>query len=176
MKFNKTELKDAYLIEIEPINDHRGFFARTFCKKEFNKYGLDFDIVQNNLSLSYKKSTLRGMHYQVEGAEEIKVIRCIKGRILDVIIDIRTSSPTFGKHIKVELSDSNNLMLYVPRGFAHGFLTLEDNCEIFYLVSNFYTPDKERGIRWNDPFFKINWSIKNPIISEKDRNYGDYKI
>ena len=175
MKFIETKIKNAYIIELEPRKDHRGFFARTYCDNEFREFGLDFKIVQSNLSISNKKGTLRGMHYQVDGAEEIKLVQCLRGRILDVIIDIRKDSETFGKYIKVELSESNNRILYVPKGFAHGFLTLENNCYVFYQVSNFYTPSKERGIRWNDPFFAIEWPIANPIISEKDGQLKDYK-
>ena len=128
------------------------------------------------MSLSRPKFTLRGMHYQIDGAEEAKLIRCTKGKILDVIIDIRKNSETFGKHIAVELSEENYEMLYVPEGFAHGFMTLVENCEVSYQVSQFYSPGKERGIRWNDPMFNIQWPSQNPVISEKDAVHPDFKI
>jgi dTDP-4-dehydrorhamnose 3,5-epimerase len=174
MKFTETSLKGAFIIELEPFTDNRGLFARTFCAKEFKEHGLEYNMVQSNLSVSNKKNTLRGMHYQVDGAEEAKLVRAIRGRILDVIIDLRKDSKTYGKHIMVELSETNNKMLYVPKNFAHGFLTLEDNCHVFYQVSNYYSSGKERGIRWNDPFFGISWPVKKPIISDKDAAHGDF--
>ena len=174
MKFIERELAGVYLIELEAFQDHRGSFARTFCARTFREYCLKDNMVQSNCSISISKYTLRGLHYQVKGAEEAKLVQCIRGKILDVIIDIRKSSRTFGKHIKVELSDSNNQLLYVPEGFAHGFMTLVENCHVFYQVSNFYAPDKEQGIRWNDPFFGIEWPCENPILSEKDANHPDF--
>ena len=176
MKFIKTIFDNAYIIEIEPHHDERGFFARTFCAKEFKEHGLCDNLVQTNLSFSRNKFTLRGMHYQVEGAEEAKLIRCNNGSILDVIIDVRKDSPTYKNYLSVELTAANNKMLYVPEGFAHGFLALEDNTYVSYQVSNFYTPGKERGLRWNDPLFNINWPVEIPsVISEKDSNWPDYK-
>lgn len=174
MKFIETKLAGAYIIELEPFHDHRGSFARTFCAREFKNHGLNDSMVQSNLSISIPQYTLRGLHYQADEAKEAKLVRCTQGRILDVIVDIRKASLTFAKHIKVELSDSNNRMLYVPEGFAHGFITLVENCHVFYQVSNFYTPAKESGIRWNDPFFKIAWPVENPIVSEKDANYPNF--
>lgn len=176
MKFKETKIKNAYLIQSEPFQDHRGIFVRTFCSREFKKHGLQDNMVQSNLSISYKKNILRGMHYQIENAAEDKLVKCLKGSLLDVVIDIRKKSETFGKYIMVKLTDSNNLMLYIPKGCAHGFLTLENNCYVFYQVSNFYSPEKERGIRWNDPFFNIKWPIENPIISEKDASYENFRI
>lgn len=175
MKFIETQLKGAYIVELKLLTDERGFFTRTFCVNEFKKRKLKFNMVQSNLSMSLKKFTLRGMHYQEHGAEEAKLIRCIQGKIYDVIIDIRPDSPTYCKHIEVELSDDNYRMLYVPEGFAHGFMSLMDNCEIFYQVSNFYNPDCERGIRWNDPLFNINWPNSKPIISQKDNAHPDFQ-
>lgn len=174
MIFIETELKGAYIIEIEPHIDERGFFARTFCVNEFKQQGLNYNMVQSNLSKSLKKNILRGMHYQVNGAEEAKLVRCIRGKIWDVIIDLRPDSSTYCKHIDVELSEYNNRMIYVPEVFAHGFITLVDNCEVFYQVSNFYTPNSELGIRWNDSLFKINWPTNQPIISEKDKSLPDF--
>lgn len=174
MKFTETKLPGAFIIDLEKRFDERGFFARTFCANEFAAHGLKTNMVQGNMSLSKLKGTLRGMHYQVDGAEEAKLIRCTKGAILDVIIDIRKDSPTYCQHIAVELNDENHTMLYVPEGFAHGFITLVDNIEVSYQVSQFYTPGKEKGIRWNDPLFGINWPIANPIVSEKDAVHPDY--
>ena len=174
MKFTETELKGAFVIEMVPRVDERGFFARTFCAHEFSENGLKSNMVQSNLSKSTLKNTLRGMHYQVNGAEEAKLVRCTRGKIRDVIIDIRPESATYCKHFSIELTDENYKMLYVPEGFAHGFITLTDNCEVFYQVSNFYTPNSEKGIRWNDTLFNIEWPTKNPIISEKDNAHPDF--
>lgn len=174
MLFEKTSLKGAFIVDLNRIEDDRGFFARTFCANEFQEHGLNTEFVQANMSLSREKYTLRGMHYQVEGAEEAKLVRCTKGSILDVIIDIRKDSDTYCQYLSVELTDSNYRMLYVPEGFAHGFITLEDNIEVTYMVSNFYTPGKERGIRWNDPLFGIEWPTASPLLSPKDANHPDY--
>jgi len=176
MKFIETKLKDAFVIELEPFHDHRGSFARTFCAREFADHGLHEHLVQTNLSISGPKHTLRGMHYQIEGAEEAKLVRCIKGKILDSIIDLRKDSATYGQHVSVELSDENNRMFYVPEGFAHGFLTLEEDCHVMYQVSNYYAPGKERGIRWNDPSFKIQWGVDEPVLSEKDSVLEDFVL
>lgn len=176
MKFIETAIRDAYIIEAEKHQDERGFFTRAFCADEYIMHGLNPTVAQCNLSRSEKKHTLRGFHYQVKGAEEAKSVRCIKGRILDVIIDLRKNSPTFLRHIAVELSADNYRMLYVPENFAHAFITLEDHTEVFYLVSEFYSPGKERGIRWNDPLFRIDWPTDTPILSEKDRNHEDFVI
>ncbi len=175
MIFHPTKLEGAFIIELKPFKDHRGLFARTFCAREFEEHGLKTNMVQTNLSISFPRHTLRGMHYQVEGAEEAKLVRCIKGKILDVIIDLRKGSDTFGQHIVVELTDANHKMIYVPEGFAHGILTLEEDCHLSYQVSNFYTPGKERGIRWNDPFFGIEWPTSNPVLSDKDRDLPDFE-
>lgn len=175
MKFNETSLQGAYIIEREPYQDFRGSFARTFCTEEFRKCGLKSPMVQSNLSVTLKKNTIRGMHYQVNGAEEDKLVLCLRGAILDVILDTRNNSETFGQHIKIELTESNNRMLYVPKGFAHGYLTLKDDCHVFYQVSNFYNAAQELGIRWNDPFFKVDWPIVSPIVSEKDSRYRDFE-
>ena len=174
MIFTETKLAGAFILELEKRGDHRGFFARTFCAKEFEEHGLRTSFVQANMSKSLEKHTLRGMHYQVDGAEEAKLIRCTKGRILDVIIDIRPDSQTYCEHIAVELTAENFKQLYVPEGFAHGFLTLEEDIEVTYLVSEFYAPGKEKGIRWNDPLFGIDWPIDSPILSEKDAKHSDF--
>lgn len=174
MIFTETKLKGAFIIDIQKREDERGFFARTFCADEFKTHGLNTVMPQSNMSLSKFKNTIRGMHFQVDGAEEAKLIRCTKGGILDVIIDIRKNSPTYCQHIAVELTEENYRMLYVPEGFAHGFCTITDNVEVSYQVSQFYTPGKEKGIRWNDPLFGIVWPTQNPIISEKDAVHPDF--
>jgi dTDP-4-dehydrorhamnose 3,5-epimerase len=174
--FNETKLNGAYIIEIEKLKDHRGFFARTWCQNEFKDSGLTSRLVQANLSYNSKVGTLRGMHYQLSPYEETKLVRCTKGAIYDVIIDLRPASPTYTQWIGVELTAENYKMLYVPENFAHGFQTLRDNTEVTYQVSQFYTPDSESGIRWNDPAFKINWPIEVQVISDKDKNWTDFSF
>ncbi|WP_339925363.1 dTDP-4-dehydrorhamnose 3,5-epimerase [uncultured Cyclobacterium sp.] len=171
MIFTETELKGAYIIDINKIADERGYFARTFCKNEFEKIGLEANIAQANMSFNPKKGTLRGMHYQVAPYEETKLVKCVSGAIFDIIVDIRKDSPTYSKWTGVELSEENNRMLFVPRGFAHGFITLEDNTAIQYMVSQFYTPGAEKGIKWDDPKFNIQWPIDIAVISEKDNTH-----
>ena len=174
MTFTETNLKGVFIIELKPIQDDRGFFARTFCKNEFSDAGLVSDFVQCNASRSMLQYTLRGMHFQVNGYEEVKVMRCVRGKIQDVIIDLRPDSVTYCKYISVELSEQNNKMLYVPVGFAHGFLTLEPYSEVAYMVSNFYSSKNERGVRWNDPAFNIQWQAVPQVISDKDANHLNY--
>jgi dTDP-4-dehydrorhamnose 3,5-epimerase len=177
MKFIETPLKGAYLIEIEPVSDHRGFFARSWCEQEFGEHGLNSNLVQCNISFNTKKATLRGMHYQIKPHEEAKLVRCTQGSIYDVIIDIRPNSLTFKSWFSIELSATNRQMLYIPEGFAHGFQTLEDNTEVFYQMSNFYHGESARGLKWNDPSFKINWLLtENIIISKKDQNYPNFSF
>lgn len=172
MIFKETKLKGAFIIEMEPIKDMRGFFARAWCKKEFEEHGLKPYLVQANITFSRKKGTLRGMHYQVAPYQEAKLVRCLKGALFDVIIDLRPDSPTYREWIDIELAEDNYKALYVPEGFAHGYQTLKDNTEVFYQVSQFYCPDSERGIRWNDPAFGIKWpQIQELVISEKDENW-----
>lgn len=173
MFFKETKLKGAYIIEIEKIDDERGFFARAWCKKEFENIGLNTNLVQCNLSYNKTKGTLRGMHYQVKPYEEVKLIRCIKGKIYDVIIDLRKDSDTYKQWIGVELSDKNSRLLYVPEGFAHGYQTLEDDTYVFYQVTEFYTPKSEKGVRWDEPDIAIKWPIEeNIVISEKDKSWS----
>jgi dTDP-4-dehydrorhamnose 3,5-epimerase len=174
MIIQDTPLLGAHLIELERRGDNRGFFARLFCEREFGNAGLETRFVQINNSLSAKKGTLRGLHYQLPPAAEVKVVRCVKGALFDVIADLRQDSPTFGKWYGAELSEDNRLMMYVPRGFAHAILTLCDGVEAFYLVSAFYGPEQERGIRYNDPKFHIKWPIEPVEISPKDRNWPDF--
>lgn len=173
MIFNETPLSGAYTIELEKRGDDRGFFARFFCRDEFAAEGLETNFVQINNSLTAKKGTLRGMHYQLPPAAEVKVVRCVQGALWDVILDLRAGSPTFGKWFGAELSAENRTMMYVPRGFAHAFVTLTDDAEALYLVSEFYAPDQERGVRFNDPAHGIEWPIEPTEISEKDRNWPD---
>ena len=171
MIFTETKLKGAFIIEPEKLEDERGFFARTWDKKEFEERGLNPKLVQCDISFNKKKGTLRGMHYQIAPYEEAKIVRCTKGSIFDVIIDLRPKSKTFKEWIGVELSSSKHKMIYVPEGFAHGFETLEDNTEVFYQMSEVYVPEYAKGVRWDDPLFKINWLLNTPIISKKDLSY-----
>ena len=171
MQFISTPLKGSYLIDLEKRGDDRGFFSRMFCIEEFAKHGLESKFIQANNSFSTHRGTLRGLHYQLHPKEETKLVRCIKGSFYDVILDLRNDSPTFGKSFGAVLSADNRRMMYVPRGFAHGFLTLEDDSEVIYFVSEFYSKDEERGIRWNDPRFKIEWPSEPVVISERDRNH-----
>lgn len=171
MIFTETPLKGAYVIDIEKIEDDRGFFGRSFCQKEFEKHGLEKQLVQANVSYNKKKGTLRGMHYQVFPYEETKLVRCTGGAIYDVIVDLRDDSPTYKQWFGVELTAHNLRMLYVPKHFAHGFITLEDHSSVNYMVSQFYAPGSERGIKYDDPQFGINWPVEIQVISEKDNSH-----
>ena len=175
MIFTATELEGAFIIDIERREDERGFFARTFCQREFREHGLNSHIAQANISYSASKGTLRGMHYQALPHQEAKLVTCTKGAIFDVIIDLRRSSPTYKEWVCVELTAGSERMLYVPEDFAHGFLTLEDSTIANYRVSEFYHPDSEKGIRWNDPSFKIAWPFEPAIISQKDTSHPDFE-
>lgn len=171
MKFIETKLKGTFIIEPDRIEDDRGFFARTWCQREYNDHGLNPSLVQCNISFNKKKGTLRGMHYQVSPYGEAKVIRCTAGEIFDVIIDLRPDSETFTKWLSFVLTEENRNMIYVPEGFAHGFVTLTDNTEVSYQMSEFYSPEHARGIRWDDQAIGIKWPIETSIISVRDRNY-----
>ena len=175
MKFIETKLKGAFVVELERLEDERGFFARSWCEREAAAYDLHPKWVQCNISFNKQKATLRGMHYQSAPFEEAKLVRCTMGAMYDVIIDLRPNSFTFRQWMAVELSAENRRMLFVPEGFAHGFLTLDDNSEIFYLMSAFYAPAHARGVRWNDPAFAIEWPMDVRVISDKDRNYADFR-
>lgn len=175
MIFKATELNDAYIIDLDKLADKRGFFARSFCINEFKEHGIEFPIVQANVSYNRYKRTLRGMHYQQEPHGEAKLVRCTNGAIFDAIIDVRPDSSTYMQWMGVELSERNYRMLYVPEGFAHGFITLEDETEVTYQVSEFYTPGAEKGIRWDDSTFNIDWPADPSIISEKDKTWPDFK-
>ena len=174
MLFEETPLAGAYVIMQEKRGDDRGFFARAFCSQEFEQAGLIAQFVQVNNSLTAKKGTLRGMHYQLAPYAETKIVRCIRGALCDVIIDLRPQSATFGSNFQIELNAESREMLYVPKGFAHGFITLTDDTEAFYFVDEFYAPDHERGIRWDDPKFAINWPITPVELSEKDAAHPDF--
>ena len=175
MIFEETELRGAFLVRLEPHEDERGFFARSWCRKEFEANGLCGRLVQCSISFNRKEGTLRGMHFQVPPHEEAKLVRCTMGAIHDVILDLRKSSPTFGRYVGVTLTPENRLALYVPEGFAHGFLALKDDTEVFYQMSEFFEPGAARGIRWNDPAFGIRWPGEVRVISERDRNYPDFQ-
>jgi dTDP-4-dehydrorhamnose 3,5-epimerase len=168
MKFTETKLEGAFIIDIEQRGDQRGFFARTFCAKDFEAHGLKPTNAQCSLAFNYKKGTLRGMHYQIAPATEAKLVRCTHGAIYDVIIDMRPESPTYSDHIGVELTAENRRSLYVPEMFAHGYQTRTDKAEVIYQMSEFYTPGYERGLRYDDSAFGIEWPLPISEISEKD--------
>lgn len=171
MKFLETTLPGLYVVELETLQDNRGFFARSFCAREFEALGLELMVAQCNISFNEKAGTLRGLHFQAPPHEEAKLIRCTRGAIYDVAVDIRPDSATYLKWHAIELTPDNRRMLFVPRGFAHGLQSLLDNTEVSYLMSEFYHPESARGLRWNDPALAISWPLDNAIISDKDRTY-----
>lgn len=170
MIFTETKLKGAFIIDIDPREDERGFFARSWCADEFQQHGLNPRLAQCNISFNKKRGTLRGMHYQAEPFPEAKLVRCTTGSIYDVIIDLRKDSPTFKHWFAVELNAENRRALYVPEDFAHGFQTLMDNTEVFYQMTEFYHPECARGIKWDDLSIQIKWPIPLPIISKNDQS------
>lgn len=169
MEFTKTNLQDAYLIKPQAFQDQRGFFLESYSQKKFAEQGIATTFVQDNHSLSVNKGVLRGLHFQTPPHAQTKLVRVTKGKVYDVIVDLRQQSPTFGQWQGFELSAENFLMLYIPKGFAHAFCTLEDNTEFMYKVDDFYAPECDAGIIWNDPTLKIDWPIQEPIMSEKDQ-------
>jgi len=172
MIFHETQLAGAYIIEIEKHSDSRGFFARSFCRKEFERHGLNPNVRQANISYSKSRGTLRGLHYQVQPQAEAKLVRCTAGSIFDVIVDIRPESPSYNQWLGTELKAKDHTMIYVPEGFAHGYLTLMDHTEIMYQVSEFYAPGAEQGIRWDDPYFAIEWpEVETLVVSKKDQEW-----
>jgi dTDP-4-dehydrorhamnose 3,5-epimerase len=173
--FRETKLPGAFVIELQKREDERGFFARSWCRREFEAHGLDPRMAQCDVSFNKVKGTLRGMHYQAAPCAEAKLVRCTRGAIYDVIIDLRRESVTYKQHVSEVLSSNNYKALFVPEGFAHGFQTLEDNSEVFYQMSAFYSPGHQRGLRYNDPAFRINWPVDATVISDRDRNYEDFK-
>ena len=174
MRFIPAKLKDAYIIEPEKIEDERGFFARTWCKEQFESKHLDSDVLQCSLSFNKKKGTIRGMHCQIPPFAETKLVSCTKGRLYDVIIDLRPRSETYLQWMFVELTPENRKSLYIPKGFVHGFQTLEDNTEVFYQITESYSPESARGIRWDDPNFNIDWPEPISVISNRDQEYEDF--
>lgn len=175
MHFTKTNIPGATLVDLQKFEDDRGFFARGWCAREFADQGLPAQAVQMNISYNRHCHTMRGFHYQAAPYGEDKLIRCMRGKFFDVLIDLRPESPTYKQHLTVELSAENHRSLLIPKGCANAFLTMEDETEATYLVSQYYTPEAERGVRWNDPAFAIEWPISDPaVISDKDRNWPNY--
>jgi dTDP-4-dehydrorhamnose 3,5-epimerase len=174
MIFTETELKGAFVIEPEKEEDERGFFACTWCRKEFEAHGLNPSLAQCSASYNKRKGTLRGMHYQIAPHAEAKLVRCTRGAIHDVILDLRPGSPTFKRWVSLKLTAENHRSVYVPEGFAHGFQALEDDTEVFYQISDFYHPESACGVRWNDPAFGIEWPLEVSVISRKDASFKDF--
>jgi dTDP-4-dehydrorhamnose 3,5-epimerase len=172
--FSETAVPGVWIVTPEPKEDFRGFLARTWCDREFAAVGICQQWVQSSISVNKKKGTLRGMHYQRPPYAEAKLIRCTMGRIHDVVLDLRRDTPTFKRHIVIELSAMNRNMVYIPHGLAHGFQTLEDDTEVLYQMSEFYAPGHDAGVRWNDPAFGIVWPESDPILSERDSSYPDF--
>jgi dTDP-4-dehydrorhamnose 3,5-epimerase len=174
MIFSELRLRGAFVIDLQRREDERGFFARSWCREEFAAHGLSTRLVQCNVSFSRRRGTLRGLHYQTKPYEEAKLLRCTRGAVYDVMIDLRADSPTFLRWEAVKLNADTHRMVYVPEGFAHGFQTLEDETEVFYQVSEAYRPDHERGVRWDDPTFGIPWPCREPILSPRDRQHPNF--
>jgi dTDP-4-dehydrorhamnose 3,5-epimerase len=175
MQFTKTDLHGATLVEPTPLRDPRGWFARTFCEREFAEHGLETRFVQHSTSFNVERGTLRGMHFQTAPHAEVKLVSCLKGAIYDVIIDLNPSSPTYRHWQGFELSGANMRQLYIPKGFAHGFQTLEPESEIGYLISEFYAPEASTGVRWDDAAFGIKWPLPVAVMSDKDKAWPDFK-
>jgi dTDP-4-dehydrorhamnose 3,5-epimerase len=173
VRFAAAGLAGVYIVELDRLEDERGFFARTFCRDEFAAHGLQSNFVQCNLSFNARKGTLRGLHYQAKPHEEAKLVRCTRGALFDVVVDIRTGSPTYRKWISAELTADNGRMLYVPEGYAHGFQTIADDTEIFYQMGEAHHSASSRGMRWNDSALAIRWPLANPIVSARDAGYPD---
>ena len=175
MIFTPTALPGVWVVAPEPVEDVRGFFARTWCEREFTAHGLEGRWVQSSVSFNKKKGTLRGMHFQRAPYEEVKLVRCVRGALYDVVLDLRRASPAYKRHVAVELSADSRKAVYVPPGVAHGFQTLVDDTEILYEISTPYTPSHAAGVRWNDPAFGIAWPDPDPIMSDRDRGYPDFE-
>lgn len=177
MIITETKLAGCFSLEVEPIADDRGFFARRWCVKELSAYGMSADFVQSNLSFNNKRGTIRGMHYQLAPYAESKLVSCLRGAIFDIVIDLREESPTFKESFGIELSAENRKSLYIPKGFAHGYQTLTDDAEVAYLVDEFYNREYERGLRFNDPAFKIVWPITSEVtVSERDQAHPNFTL
>ncbi len=175
MIFQETPLTGAYVIEPERIKDHRGFFARVWCKNELRQQGLETELAQTNVGFSYRKGTLRGLHFQEPPHTEVKIVRCTRGSVFDVIVDLRPESPSYKRWFGVELSEENCKMIYVPEGCAQGYITLTDNAEIYYHTSEFYHPESERGVRWDNSAFDFRWPMAPSVISRRGRAFPDWK-
>lgn len=175
MKFSETKVKGAFLIELECRQDHRGFFARSWCAAEYDAHGLNSNVAQINVAFTSKRATLRGMHYQLAPHQEAKTVRCTRGSVFDVVVDLRSGSPTHKQWDAFELTADNHRMLYIPEGCAHGYQTLQDQTEIEYLASASYSPQSARGVRFNDVVFSINWPLPASLISDADQSWADYK-
>jgi dTDP-4-dehydrorhamnose 3,5-epimerase len=175
MKFIETNLKGSYIIEPEPSTDERGFFARSWDVNEFKKMGLNSNVVQSSISYNKLKGTVRGMHYQIKPYEETKFVRCTRGSVFEVLLDLRPNSKTFLKWTSVELTSNNYKMVYAPEGFALGFQTLENNTELIYQMSQFYSTEFQRGIRWDDAYFNIKWPLKMTVVSNRDTTFPDFE-
>ncbi len=171
MKFTETKIKGLYIIELEPKIDERGYLRRVFCKEELKNNGLDFSIVQASQTLTKIRGTIRGMHLQKSPKAEDKIVQCLKGSVYDVAIDLRENSFTYGQWVGEELTADNQKMFLIPKGMAHGYQTLTNDCELQYFMSEFYAPEYSGGVRYNDPDFKIKWPIRNPILSDRDKNW-----
>jgi dTDP-4-dehydrorhamnose 3,5-epimerase len=176
MVFKELGLAGAFRIEPQRIEDERGFFARAFCQREFVAHGLNTTIAQCSISFNKQRGTLRGMHYQDAPYEEDKLVQCTRGALYDVLIDLRITSSTFKQHVAEVLTADNRHILYVPKGVAHGFITIEDDTEVSYQISEFYSPEHARGVRWDDPAFGIDWPLEVRVISERDRRYPDFDL
>jgi dTDP-4-dehydrorhamnose 3,5-epimerase len=176
MKFTPLRLKGVYIVDIEPLEDSRGMFARTFCIEEFASHGLATRFVQCNTSFNSRRGTLRGLHFQSDPQQEEKLVRCTRGAVLDVVVDLRPYSPTFRQWEGVELTGDNRRALFIPKGFAHGFQTLQDESEVFYQMSEIYVPQLASGVRWNDPAFNIVWPIEISTIAPRDASYPDFVL
>lgn len=176
MRFTQTPIPGAYVLEMERKEDERGYFARSWCADEFRNMGLEDRIAQCSVSFNHRRGTVRGMHYQLRPHEEAKVVRCTRGRIFDVIVDIRPQSARFGEAFSIELNSANGTMLYIPEGVAHGFQTLEDRTEVFYQIATPYHPESAGGFRWNDKAFHISWPLAITIISDRDRTFPDFPL
>jgi dTDP-4-dehydrorhamnose 3,5-epimerase len=175
MRFTELELPGAYLIELDRIEDERGFFARTFCRDEFAEHGLETEVVQANTAFNRRRGTLRGLHFQAAPHAESKLVRCTRGAVYDVIVDLRPGSPTHTRWVGVELTAQNDAMLYVPKGFAHGYQTLVDETETSYLMSEYHEPSAASGVRWDDPAFGIEWpEADERVMNDRDRSWPDY--
>lgn len=174
MIFNRTRIDGVFLIELEKFEDSRGFFARAWCQDEFKKQGLNSHLVQCNFAFNKKKGILRGMHYQAKPFEEEKLVRCVRGSIFDVVVDVRQESPTYKEYLAFNLTEKNHNALYIPAGCAHGYQALEDNSELFYQMSCVHSPEHAKVFRWNDPTINIDWPIKDPILLDRDNEYPDF--